>query len=80
MAPAVVVVATGVRATEALVLSQVVLSLVLPVPMVALLLLIRRTDVMGRFAAGRRLQIVAAAATAIVVVLNVILLLQTLVD
>lgn len=78
MAPAVAVVAIGVQPTEALVLSQVVLSLVLPVPMVALLLLIRRTDVMGRFAAGRRLQGVAAVATAIVMALNVILLLQTL--
>ena len=42
MVPAVVVVAMGVQATDALVLSQVVLSLVLPVPMIALLVLIRR--------------------------------------
>ncbi len=58
-------------------LSQVVLSLVLPVPMIALLVLIRRPGVMGAFAIGRRLQAVAAAATVIVLGLNVILLLQT---
>ena len=42
MVPAVVVVAMGVQPTDALVLSQVVLSLVLPVPMIALLVLVRR--------------------------------------
>ena len=47
MVPAVVVVAIGVDPTQALVLSQVVLSLVLPVPMIALLVLSGRRDVMG---------------------------------
>jgi manganese transport protein len=78
MVPALAVVAAGVNATEALVLSQVVLSLALPVPMIALLLLARRTDLMGRFAIGPRMQLVSAVATAVVIVLNVILLLQTL--
>jgi manganese transport protein len=77
MIPAVVVVAMGVNATDALVMSQVVLSLVLPVPMVALLVLIRRPDVMARFAIGRGMQILAATATMVVLALNVILLLQT---
>jgi manganese transport protein len=77
MVPAIVVVAMGVNATQALVYSQVVLSLLLPVPMVALLLLIRRTDVMGRFAIHGAMQAVAMAATVIVIVLNAILLLQT---
>jgi manganese transport protein len=80
MAPAAVVVAMGARPTEALVLSQVVLSLVLPIPMIALLVLIRRPEVMGAFAIGRRLQAVAASATVIVLGLNVILLLQTFTD
>jgi manganese transport protein len=77
MVPAVVVVAMGVNATEALVYSQVVLSLLLPVPMIALLLLIRRVDLMGRFALGGWMQILATAATGVVLALNVILLLQT---
>ncbi len=47
MVPAVMVVAMGVQATDALVMSQVVLSLVLPVPMIALLVLIRRPAVMA---------------------------------
>ena len=77
MVPAVVVVAMGVNATDALVLSQVVLSLVLPVPMIALFLLIRRPDIMAGFAIGRRTQALTAGAAIIVLVLNVILLLQS---
>jgi manganese transport protein len=54
MAPAFVVVAMGVTATEALVMSQVVLSLVLPLPMVALIVLTAKRDVMGPFVNSRR--------------------------
>jgi manganese transport protein len=77
MLPAVVVVALGVHATDALVISQVVLSLVLPVPMVALLLLIRRPGVMAGFAIGRGTQVLATTATVVVLGLNVVLLLQS---
>lgn len=78
MVPALVVVAMGVNATNALVLSQVVLSLVLPVPMIALFLLVRRPEVMARFAIGRGMQVLAGAATVVVLGLNAILLLQSL--
>jgi manganese transport protein len=76
MLPAFVVVALGVDATRALVLSQVILSLVLPVPMVALFLLSRRPAVMGRFVTGRVMTIAAAVATVVTVVLNGVLLFQ----
>ncbi|MBV9251752.1 MAG: Nramp family divalent metal transporter [Acetobacteraceae bacterium] len=77
MAPAVVVVGAGTNATQALVLSQIVLSLVLPVPMIALLLLIGRRDVMGSFAAGGWMRSFAALAALLVLALNLVLLLQT---
>lgn len=77
MMPALVVVVWGVNATDALVLSQVVLSLVLPVPMVALLLLSGRPGVMGNFVPSRVVRAAAWAATAVVLGLNLILLLQT---
>ena len=80
MVPAVIVVAMGVQPTEALVLSQVVLSLVLPVPMIALFVLVRRADVMAGFAIGRSTQALAAVATAVVLALNLILLLQSFGD
>jgi manganese transport protein len=70
-------VAMGVQATDALVMSQVVLSLVLPVPMIALLVLIRRPAVMGRLVIGRAMQALAGLATVVVLGLNAILLLQS---
>jgi manganese transport protein len=73
MLPAFAVVAAGVNATEALVISQVVLSLSLPVPMIALVLLTRRADIMGPYANGRLTDGLAIAATAAVLALNAIL-------
>jgi len=76
MVPAFAVVAWGVNATQALIFSQVVLSLVLPVPMVALLLLMRRPSVMGQHLNGRMTGIVAIISTTLVLALNLLLLLQ----
>jgi manganese transport protein len=76
MLPAFVVVAAGFDATRCLVISQVVLSLVLPVPMVALLVLSGNRQVMGAFVTGPRLMVVAAVATALTLVLNGVLLVQ----
>ena len=47
--PAFVVVAMGYNVTQSLVLSQVVLSIALPVPMIALVLFTHRANVMGEF-------------------------------
>jgi manganese transport protein len=77
MIPAVIVVAMGVQPTDALVLSQVVLSLVLPVPMIALFVLIRRPGVMAGFTIGRPIQVLTGAATVAVLGLNVVLLFQS---
>jgi manganese transport protein len=77
MIPAFVVVGLGVNATQALVISQVVLSFALPIPMVALVLFTRRKDIMGEFANGRLTDIAAIAGTVIILVLNLVLLLQT---
>jgi manganese transport protein len=78
MAPAFVVVALGVNATKALVISQVVLSIALPLPMIALLMFTRRPDIMGAFANGRITNVAALSGTAVVLALNVFLILQTL--
>jgi manganese transport protein len=76
MLPAFAVVGAGVNATRALVISQVVLSLVLPVPMIALLVLSRSGKVMGRFATGPAMSVLAAAATLLTLVLNAVLIVQ----
>ncbi|MGO8842678.1 MAG: Nramp family divalent metal transporter [Methyloceanibacter sp.] len=78
MLPAFVVVALGANATSALVISQVVLSIALPLPMIALLIFTRRPDIMGSFANSRLTNIAALVGTALVLVLNSILILQTL--
>ena len=77
MAPAFVVVALGVNATEALVASQVVLSIALPLPMIALLRFTGRADIMGRFANGRLTAVAARIGTAVVLLLNAILIVQS---
>jgi len=76
MLPAFAVVAAGADTTRSLVISQVILSLVLPVPMVALLLLSRRPAVMGKFATSRLMSVLAATATIVTLVLNAVLLVQ----
>jgi manganese transport protein len=76
MAPTFVIVALGVDATRALVLSQVVLSLALPVPMITLLLLTRRRDLMGSCASGFLTMAATTTAAAIVLMLNLLLVLQ----
>jgi manganese transport protein len=77
MAPAFAVVGMGVNATQALVVSQVILSIALPLPMIALLIFTRRRAVMGAFVNTRLTTIAAAAATVLVVVLNAILIAHT---
>ena len=78
MIPAFVIVALGVDTTEALVLSQVVLSVALPVPMIALILFTRRPDIMGPFANGRITDITAIAMASVILLLNIILILLAL--
>jgi manganese transport protein len=77
MLPAFVVVGFGANATDCLVYSQVVLSLVLPIPMIALLLLTGRRDVMGDFVNSRATHILAVGSAILVLALNGVLLLQT---
>lgn len=74
--PAFAVVALGIDITRALVLSQVVLSLALPVPMITLVLFSRRRDLMGEFALRRPMTAFAVAATVAIVGLNAVLVFQ----
>lgn len=78
MLPAFAVIAWGVDPTRALVLSQVVLSLALPVPVIALLLLTRRPDVMGSLVNSRVTTAAAILAAGTVLLLNLVYILQTL--
>ncbi len=76
MVPAFVVVAYGVNATQALVVSQVILSIALPLPMIALLMFTQRADLMGGFVNGPVTRIAAIVGTVVVLVLNLFLIVQ----
>jgi manganese transport protein len=78
MLPALLVIGWGVDPTETLVVSQVVLSFVLPVPVISLILLTRRRDVMGdHLVNGRWTDALAIACAAVILCLNVVLLYTT---
>jgi manganese transport protein len=77
MIPAFIVVGLGVNATTALIISQVMLSIALPLPMITLMMFTCRTGVMGEFANSRLTNCVAIAGTVVVISLNVLLILQT---
>jgi manganese transport protein len=76
--PAFVVVALGANPTSTLVISQVVLSLALPLPMISLLIFTGRPDIMGAFTNSRLTRIVALIGTVTVLALNIVLIVQTL--
>ena len=77
MLPAFVVVAMGVNATEALVVSQIILSIALPVPMISLVIFTCKRSIMGDYANGWIISTLAVLGSVAVLSLNLILLLQT---
>jgi manganese transport protein len=78
MAPALVIIALGVDASRALVLSQVVLSFGIPFALIPLLWFCRDRSVMGALVNRRSTTVVAVVITTLIVGLNAFLLEQTL--
>jgi len=74
MLPAIAVVALGANVTQTLIVSQVILSFVLPVPVIALVLLTRHRETMGPMANGRWLTLLSFTAAAAILALNAMLL------
>ena len=74
MIPAFAVIALGAHPTSALVISQVVLSIALPLPMISLIIFTSRADLMGGFANSGMTRAVAIAATILVLALNGVLI------
>jgi manganese transport protein len=77
MVPAFVIALTC-QATTAMVVSQVVLSFCLPLPLIALVVLASRSSVMGSFANGPKVTFAAAATTVLIVLLNLVLIREVL--
>ena len=78
MAPALLIIALGVDASRALVLSQVVLSFGIPFALIPLLWFCKDRSVMGALVNRRSTTVVAVAITTLIVGLNAFLLEQTL--
>jgi manganese transport protein len=76
--PSFVVVGCGLNVTKALVMSQVVLSLALPFPMMALVWFAGRSDVVGAYRANLWLRIGAGMCAAAVLGLNFVLVYQSI--
>jgi manganese transport protein len=77
MIPAVLVAAIGLNPTSTLVISQVVLSFVLPVPVITLVMFTRRRDLMGTLVNKPLTTWTAIACSAVILSLNVWLLYST---
>jgi manganese transport protein len=77
MTPALIVLAIGVDPSNALVISQVVLSFGIPFALVPLVLLTRRKDIMGSLVNRRLTTVVAGLVAAVISALNLFLLVDT---
>lgn len=78
MIPTFVVVGWGVNATDALVISQIILSLVVPIPMILLVWLTSQRQIMGEFVNSKWTTFVASVASALILSLNMVLLLEAM--
>jgi manganese transport protein len=76
MVPALVVLALGVNPTDALVLSQVVLSFGIPFALIPLVILTSRRDVMGVHVNRLQTTVLASSCAILITALNVFLLYQ----
>nr|WP_029421072.1 Nramp family divalent metal transporter [Alicyclobacillus macrosporangiidus] len=74
MLPTVIIVALGIDPTRTLVISQVVLSLVLPMPIISLIYFTRRRDIMGVLVNKRIVTVTATLCAVVILSLNVLLL------
>ena len=74
MLPAVLIAFIGVDPTKTLVISQVVLSFVLPLPVITLVMFTSRSDIMGKLVNRRVTTWAAIACSVLIVALNVVLI------
>jgi manganese transport protein len=77
MAPALILLAIGVNASDALILSQVVLSFGIPFALIPLVLFCRDRELMGGLVNHRVTTYAAIASASVIIALNVFLLYQT---
>jgi manganese transport protein len=77
MFPGMLIIILGINPMQALVLSQVTLSFVLPVAIIPMLLITRRKDIMGSFVNKRITNVTGWLITSVIIAANAILLFLT---
>jgi manganese transport protein len=77
MLPALVVIALGINPMKALLLSQVALSFILPFPIIQMLVIARRRDLMGSLVNKRGVKILGVLIASVIISLNVMLIYLT---
>lgn len=77
MLPAILVIGLNFNPTQTLVISQVVLSFVLPIPVIALVLFTSRRSIMGVLVNRKLTTVLAILCSVLILALNVILIYQT---
>ena len=77
MIPALIAIALGLDPTRTLVISQVVLSFTLPIPVITLIMFTRNRAIMGSLVNRRLTTILATVCAVIILFLNIVLLYQT---
>lgn len=77
MLPALVIIALGINPMKSLILSQVALSFILPFPIVQMLVITNRKDLMGALANTYFVKLLGIIIASIIIMLNVVLLYLT---
>lgn len=77
MVPGIAAIYLGVNPTRTLVISQVVLSFTLPIPVITLILFTRNPEIMGRLVNHRWTTALAMICATTILLLNIVLLYQT---
>lgn len=77
MLPALIIIALGINPMNALILSQVALSFILPFPIIQMLLIAKRKDLMGILVNTSFIRALGILIAAIIIVLNIVLLCLT---
>lgn len=77
MLPALIIIAVGINPMDALVLSQVALSFILPMPILQMLSIAKRKEYMGEFVNQKRTRIFGAVIAGVIILLNAVLLYLT---
>lgn len=77
MLPALLIIAAGINPMNALVLSQVALSFILPLPVIQMLIIAGNKKLMGKFANNSRVKALGIAIAAVIIIFNAVLLFLT---